>query len=176
MEHHQLSTAGFVHLPLKLLISTCGNPCARRRSLTSATESLSILLAVTNNNRITVTSLDIITAESLLQLKLAWSGRTDLNTLLASPQQRSAFGMRATEFEYLINAHQLMRSWAVRVPTMDGTNQVYCCSMCNFQCFNNRLLLKHIKSAHENDPRFLVYCSICGKSMRKWSYLTYLTL
>lgn len=43
--------------------------------------------------------------------------------------------------------------------------------MCDFQCYNNQVLLKHTKSAHENDPRFLVYCSICGKSMKKWSSL-----
>lgn len=70
----------------------------------------------------------------------------------------------------LISAHQLPRRSA-GVYMMDRENRVNCCSMCDFQCFDHRLLLKHTKSAHENDPRFLVYCSICGKSMKKWSSL-----
>ena len=46
------------------------------------------------------------------------------------------------------------------------------CSLCdNFQSHSHHLMLKHIRTAHENDPNFMVYCTICSKSERKWSSL-----
>ena len=44
------------------------------------------------------------------------------------------------------------------------------CTYCDFRCSSHHLLLKHIR-VHENLPDFLVYCSICGKSARKWASL-----
>jgi hypothetical protein len=32
-------------------------------------------------------------------------------------------------------------------------------------------LLKHIRRCHENDPKFLVYCHVCGSSFKKWETL-----
>jgi hypothetical protein len=47
----------------------------------------------------------------------------------------------------------------------------YYCDFCNFQCFNTYELLKHIRRCHENDPKFLVYCHVCGSSFKKWETL-----
>ena len=44
------------------------------------------------------------------------------------------------------------------------------CSFCEFQCSDHYVLLKHTR-AHENEPNFIVYCSICGHSAKKWSSL-----
>ena len=42
---------------------------------------------------------------------------------------------------------------------------------CNFRCYEERVLLKHMRTVHSNDPRFCVRCSICGKTFRKWPSL-----
>lgn len=44
------------------------------------------------------------------------------------------------------------------------------CSFCQFQSSSHHLLLKHTR-VHEHEPNFIVYCSICGKSERKWGSL-----
>ena len=45
------------------------------------------------------------------------------------------------------------------------------CSLCDFRCYDNRALLKHARSVHENDPNFVIYCSQCGRSYKKWTSL-----
>ena len=51
---------------------------------------------------------------------------------------------------------------------MAESRQLFLCSYCEFRCYNNLGLLKHIRATHENDPNFRVYCSLCGKSYNKW--------
>ena len=48
---------------------------------------------------------------------------------------------------------------------------VLLCSFCDFRCYDDKSLLKHIRDIHENDPNFVVYCSQCGRSYKKWSSL-----
>ena len=31
--------------------------------------------------------------------------------------------------------------------------------------------MKHIRTVHENDPNFIIYCSFCGLSYKKWESL-----
>ena len=31
--------------------------------------------------------------------------------------------------------------------------------------------MKHARSVHENDPNFVIYCSQCGRSYKKWTSL-----
>ena len=47
----------------------------------------------------------------------------------------------------------------------------YYCDYCDFQCFGTTALLKHIRSCHESEPNFLVYCHLCGLSFSKWESL-----
>jgi hypothetical protein len=49
-------------------------------------------------------------------------------------------------------------------------DELLSCVYCDFQSSSHHLLLKHIRS-HENLPDFLVGCSVCGKSYRKWGSL-----
>ncbi len=50
-------------------------------------------------------------------------------------------------------------------------NCVVTCCMCLFQCYSHKSLLKHTLAVHQNDPRFMVNCSVCGKSATKWETL-----
>lgn len=50
--------------------------------------------------------------------------------------------------------------------------QQYSCSFCDFRCYDDqRMLLKHMRDLHANDPNFLISCSICGQNFKKWSAL-----
>ena len=50
----------------------------------------------------------------------------------------------------------------------EATVSVLLCSFCDFHCYKDRSLLKHI---HGNDPNFVVYFSKCERSYTKWSSL-----
>ena len=45
------------------------------------------------------------------------------------------------------------------------------CSYCDFRCYNQRALLKHLRDLHQNDPSFRVFCTLCGMTFRKWCSL-----
>ena len=45
------------------------------------------------------------------------------------------------------------------------------CCFCDRYFPNRRLLMKHIRVSHESDPLFVINCSICGKSYKKWCSL-----
>ena len=42
------------------------------------------------------------------------------------------------------------------------------CSYCDFRCYSQLSLLKHVRDLHANDPNFSVSCSLCGKVYKKW--------
>lgn len=54
---------------------------------------------------------------------------------------------------------------------MEESVTVILCPYCDFQCYNHDIMIKHTRSIHENDPRFSVYCHICGQFFRKWCTL-----
>lgn len=54
---------------------------------------------------------------------------------------------------------------------MEESVTVILCPYCDFQCYNHDIMLKHTRSIHENDPRFSVYCHLCGQFFRKWCTL-----
>ncbi len=53
----------------------------------------------------------------------------------------------------------------------DECVKIFTCSFCDFHCYEHVALLRHIKDLHQNDPNFLVYCSYCGKTYKKWDSL-----
>ena len=75
---------------------------------------------------------------------------------------------------FLISAQQLV--WSLQSPQqcgvmMNGEKIEFIVAACAIFSATITKCYSSTKSAHENDPRFLVYCSICGKSMKKWSSL-----
>ena len=48
---------------------------------------------------------------------------------------------------------------------------VVVCSYCDFQCYNQVSLMKHLKNTHANDPNFRVHCIFCDNSFKKWDTL-----